>query len=69
MCHFIDLRAHTEVMSVRQEPQMRRISCAACLSRENGNCRGLSRKENAFSGDEALMSLAKKREDWLSQQV
>jgi hypothetical protein len=66
LCHFIDLRGHTEVMSFRQHPTMERVSCTNCHLSKSGDCTGLIESGGAFKGEHDLVSLAEGRRKWLA---
>jgi hypothetical protein len=61
MCHYIDLYGQTEVISVRAEKEMKRISCAKCPLYEEERCKGLSASGDSFVGEHELVSLAEAR--------
>jgi hypothetical protein len=65
ICHFVDLRGHTEVISLRQKSQMSRVNCLKCHLRENESCKGLRRAEDSYAGEQELVGLAEQRSRWI----
>jgi len=65
VCHLVDLRGHTEVISFRRQSMMQRVNCGKCHLKENGTCAGLGKLRSCFEGEEVLVALAGERSDWL----
>jgi len=67
LCHYVDLRAHTEVISFRSELAMKRTACQTCQLHLDGACRGLVKPEGHFDGEPVLVSMAEARASWLCE--
>lgn len=68
VCHLVDLRGHTEVISFREHVAMKRVNCGMCHLRENGSCAGLAKLQSRFEGEKKLVALAEEHSDWLATQ-